>query len=707
VADARRLAFLVDVDDYFSALRHAVLAARRSVLIIGWDVDSRVRLAADPAPPDGYPPALLDFLNAVLPERPELHVHVLGWDFSMIYAFEREMLPSYKFGWRGHRRLHFALDAVHPPVASHHQKVVVVDDRVAFAGGVDLTIRRWDTSQHLARDPRRADPHGESYAPVHDLQMAVEGDAAAALGALARDRWRIATGKTLAAPFPPGASDGSSPWPPDLPPDLGQVPVGIARTAARGSEGGPVGEIARLTLEAIAAARRCIFIENQYLTSAAVGEALAERLAAPAGPEVVMVLPALESGWLEQSSMGILRARLLARLRQADHQCRLHVYHPVVPDLGSGCVNVHSKLLVIDDRLLKLGSANLSNRSMGLDTECDLVLEAHGSGEVHLAEAISRFRSRLLAEHLGVSPALVEERVAARGSVAAAVESLRGGERTLVPLIEAEEPLVNLALLDGLVCDPEQPIAADNLIGEFVPEEARSPAQRALRGLAAALLALMAVAALWLLSPVARWLGLEEIAPGVAWLRHHGLLYVLAAFLVGALLLVPGTLLIGATVLIYSWPLGVLYAFVASLLTAASTYALGWVLSPATVQRRFGPQTMWLRGQLRRGRVVPLALARLVPVGNFSVMGLVAGSLRVRFSRFMLGTMVGLLPGILALALMFDSVARALREPGVGTLALLVVVISAVGGALFWLARRLAASPVRARAPVLVPGTDR
>lgn len=194
MARAERIAFLIDAADYFAALRHAILAARRSVFIIGWDVDSRVRLLPDPTPPDGHPATLLAFLNSVLAKRPDLHVHVLSWDFSMIYAFEREFLPSTKFGWRGHRRLHFALDAVHPQWASHHQKIVVVDDRVAFTGGLDLTIRRWDTSEHLPGDPRRVDPGGEIYDPVHDLQIAVEGEAAAALGELARERWRRATG---------------------------------------------------------------------------------------------------------------------------------------------------------------------------------------------------------------------------------------------------------------------------------------------------------------------------------------------------------------------------------------------------------------------------------------------------------------------------------------------------------------------------------
>ena len=83
-----------------------------------------------------------------------------------------------------------------------------------------------------------------------------------------------------------------------------------------------------------------------------------------------------------------------------DSHHRLRLYRPCIPGLGDQCVNVHSKITFIDDQFLRVGSANLNNRSMGLDTECDLALEA--GGEQRIRSAISAFRSRLLAEHLGV-----------------------------------------------------------------------------------------------------------------------------------------------------------------------------------------------------------------------------------------------------------------------------------------------------------------
>jgi phosphatidylserine/phosphatidylglycerophosphate/cardiolipin synthase-like enzyme len=199
---AARLAFLVDGEAYFGAVRKALAGARHSILILGWDIDSRMLLVPDGAN-DGYPEPLGDFLNAVVARQPSLRGYVLSWDFAMLYAMEREWLPIYKLDWRTHRRLHFRLDDRHPAGASHHQKVIVIDDALAFVSGFDLTRCRWDTSAHACDDPRRVDHRGEHYGPFHDVGVVVTGDCARALGDLVRERWRRATG-AAPRPTPPG-----------------------------------------------------------------------------------------------------------------------------------------------------------------------------------------------------------------------------------------------------------------------------------------------------------------------------------------------------------------------------------------------------------------------------------------------------------------------------------------------------------------------
>ena len=154
IRHADRFAMLVDGDAYFATLRTALLRARHTVFIVGWDVDSRMHLPpADPG--DGLPDTLAAFLHALASSRHNLRIYVLAWDFAMIYALERDWPPVYRAAWRAHRGIRFRLDDTHPRGASHHQKLVVIDDRLAFVGGLDLTRARWDT---MALHPRQLPP---------------------------------------------------------------------------------------------------------------------------------------------------------------------------------------------------------------------------------------------------------------------------------------------------------------------------------------------------------------------------------------------------------------------------------------------------------------------------------------------------------------------------------------------------------------------
>ena len=241
------------------------------------------------------------------------------------------------------------------------------------------------------------------------MQAVVDGAAARALGDLVRERWRRAGGSD--APSPLRRRPAHDPWPASCPVDVADVDVAIARTAPPYAGAPAVDELRHLHLDAIAAARRSIFLENQYFTSNVIADALAAHLQAPQGPDVVLVSHRTECGWLEESTMGVLRARLHRRLVAADPHRRFRAYCPELPGLGPGtCLNVHSKVMVVDDDLLTVGSCNLSNRSLGFDTECNLAIEARG--QLRLRAAIARLRDRLLGEHLDVAP----ERVGARAS---------------------------------------------------------------------------------------------------------------------------------------------------------------------------------------------------------------------------------------------------------------------------------------------------
>lgn len=677
IAQAARAAFLIDADAYYSAFVEAVRQARHTVYILGWDMDSRVRLR----PREEPDLELGDFLNAVVSARPALHVYLLSWDYSVIFAMEREPLPTVQLGLRTHRRVHFRLDGVHPPGASHHQKIVVVDDQVAFSGGLDFAIRRWDTPAHPAIDPDRVDPAGVPYAPFHDAQMLVDGAAAAALGELARERWRRATGARLAPP-PTSADDA---WPTSVRPAVRDVEVGIARTVPAYDGRAGVGEVKQLYLDAIAAAQDHLYIENQYFTADTIGDALAARLREPDGPEIIIVLPRETPGWVQERTMGALRTALVERLRAADRHDRLRVFHPIVPGLGkSECVKVHSKILIVDDRFVRIASSNLNNRSMGLDTECDLALEANGDAQV--VSAISALRNRLLGEHLGVTPQVVARTHARTGSLVATVGALRTGARTLVPL---DGPIIAplAQITDPAILDPDGPVRPENFVQEFVPAPVREKVNRRVARNLLLLIGSLLLAAAWMWTPLREWFDLGTLRAWTQAISAHsaGPLIILSAFVLGGLMSFPVTLLIVATALSFGPGTGFVYALLGSLLSVAVTHGVGRWVGPEVVERWSGPRLKRLQAYLRRRGLTTMITVHIVPIGPFTLTNILAGALRVRLRDHLAGAAIGMTPGILAITFFTDGLLHALLHPGLRSFAAL----AALAAIIAWLALRL------------------
>ena len=686
---AERAAFLVDGEEYFGAVRAALAKARHSILILGWDIDSRMLLAPEGAH-DGLPAPLGEFLNAVVARERDLHGYVLSWDFAMLYAMEREWLPIYKLDWRTHRRLSFRLDDRHPVGASHHQKVIVVDDAVAFVSGYDLTRCRYDTSAHASRDPRRVDHRGEPYPPFHDVGIVVGGDCARALGDLAADRWQRATGER---PRRDGVARVADVWPDGVAVAATNVDVAIARTepAYEGSAG--VAEIRALHEDMIAAARRDIFAENQYFTSRAIAAAFARRLAADDAPDIAVVSPYTQSGWLEISTMGVLRSRIDRMLRAADRNDRYRLYCPILPWLGAsdGCLNIHSKVLIVDDVLLTVGSSNLSDRSLGIDTECNLAIESRG--DPRITELIVGLRERLLAEHLGCSPGDVRDAMTRTGRLHGAIAALsRDGQRTLAAVEPKFDPALDALVPDRHVFDPEQPLDPDTIVADLVPqEEARNGARARLIGIALGVVVLGVMALAWRFTPLREWLAFDRLIAFGAVLREHpwAPLGVALAFIGGGLVAFPLLVLIAATALVFGPMLGPLYALVGALLSAALTFAIGRKLGRETVRTLAGKRVNDLSRRLARRGLIAVAFVRLLPVAPFSVVNVVAGASHIRWSDFLLGTLIGLLPGIATMTFFVDRAVAAIRHPGAATFVLLAAAVALIVGLAFTLRRRL------------------
>ncbi|MDB5440618.1 MAG: phospholipase [Caulobacteraceae bacterium] len=417
-----RAAFLIDGAEYFAAAKSAMLHAKRSIWLLAWVFDVLTRLTPDQNHKSRDPQhadrmgLLLRRISAL---RPVLDIRLLVWNMPPPIAASQIFAPQRGQAYFAGSRIKYCLDSTLPMSACQHQKVLVVDHRLAFLSGGDLGLDRWDTCDHADHDPRRRLPNGHHYPPRHEVTVMVEGPIAEDLGALFQGRWQTAVGET-----PPIEPVDEVLWPDQSPVHLRGGHCAIVRS------GDQMGEGEALHLACIRAARFLIYIENQYLTSAVVVAALEQRLQEPAGPEIVVVGPSASPSFFDRLTMDGPRGLAVTRLRAADRFGHFEAY--IARTAGDNAIIVHSKVMIIDDRLLRIGSANLNNRSAGLDSECDLAFEAPaGPDGAARRQAIAEFRSRLVGHFLGVEGEMVERAQADFGSLRDAITALDGEPRRL------------------------------------------------------------------------------------------------------------------------------------------------------------------------------------------------------------------------------------------------------------------------------------
>ncbi len=424
VGTAPRAALLLDMADYVLAARDAMSGARRSIHLLNWAFDPDTLFEPQPGCTGPDSDRFGAFLKDLACARPELDVRVLCWKSPLPIAATQDFFPFKARKCFAGSPVKFVLDGALPTGAAHHQKVIIIDDVVAFCGGADIGPDRWDTPDHLDDHPcRRKKPRDtKCFDSRHEVMTVVDGEPARALGQLFRDRWRRATREAL--PEPEAESLPAPPWPSFVKPDFRQATVGLSRSVATWKKVAQVRESEALYLASFAAAKRCIYLENQYFTSPIMAEALAARLGEPRGPEVVLVSTQHSPSYFDQMTMDRTRSVFLKRLKDADKYGRFHAYSPTT-SLGKTII-VHAKMAIIDDVLLRVGSSNLNNRSFGFDTECDLSIEAsRGAGGAPERARISALRTRIIAHWFGCDDAVVAAAIARTGKIGKAIEALR------------------------------------------------------------------------------------------------------------------------------------------------------------------------------------------------------------------------------------------------------------------------------------------
>lgn len=478
---AEESGLLIDGRDYYRAFFKAASGARRHLAIAGWQFDSGVcLLRGEEAKSASRDVRFLPFLNALCAENPQLEVYLLAWDFSLLFALEREWMQEWIFNLKAHPRIHFRFDSSHMLGASHHQKFVVVDGELAFLGGMDICCSRWDERNHPSSSEERIE-EGKTHGPYHDVQSFVRGPAVEALARFFEERWGSAGAAPIA--LTPtrqiAASDNAA-----LPEIAVTLPLRAKQVAFSRTLAGSVHEIQALYEDAIEAAESLIYLENQYFTSRAVYQALFRRLAARGrgALNIAIVLPVKPEALKEEWAHGIAQARLLHSLQKAakrfGHALGIYYTAGVAADGTEIPTYIHSKVMIVDDRLMTVGSANTTNRSMGLDSELNASWESLSAWPWSpLRRSIRAARLNLLAEHAGFSQAEAALRLRRASTLVARLnERAESGKGRLrkhpLETVLDRSPLLRSVAPNALIWDPAKPLEED--LHEWLSPEGES-----------------------------------------------------------------------------------------------------------------------------------------------------------------------------------------------------------------------------------------
>ncbi len=686
-----------DASAYYAAFVKACQQAKKSIVIVGWDFHSDTVLTYKKRRAGLKPKRLLlrRFLQTVVRKNPQLQVYVLTWDYAPVYLFEREKLQSLKRGWMKHPRIHFHLDDAHPISASQHQKFVVVDADIAFVGGLDLTIRRWDDAKHSHEAPFRKDPYGEPYGAFHDYQLGMTGPIVFDFLQLFRDRWEKATGN-IPRSLPEQQVQAPNPLPADTVATFENATLVFSRTMPAFRDQEELTEISQLFSDLIQSARQAIVIENQYLTAHSIVKSLGARLEERDGPEVIIILPEKAGGWLEIRTMGMLQDLAIKRLRSHDKHGRLRIYFPRDEErarLGLG-MTVHSKIMIVDEQYFSIGSANLNNRSMGYDTECQITIDAARSGVNQ--KAILDTRAYILAHHCEVGTEELQAAFENEGSLIRPLDLV--SDRAESRFLEAfpPHPEHDTSQLEDLNwLDMEKPTAIEQAMdqwgfaSEFVSRKLGVSPR----------IVLLLVTIVFAVSIGVFWHFVFHDAQGT----EEGLRRVLLAplsdpdrarfimplvFAVGAVLFIPINLMIIITASVFSTSWAFLEIALGVTANVLVGYALGRLAGHFIFARFFGKRTQKILDRIGQGQFLTILFIRVFPIAPGALINLAAGSGKVPFFRFLCATLLGMAPGTIMLVLFQKSIIDVFRNPGAGSIITLVILGLVTFGIFRWSRRR-------------------
>ncbi|MBD3586285.1 phospholipase [Salinimonas sp. HHU 13199] len=673
---------LIDCANYYKALHSSIVKAKHSIFIVGWDIDSRIRLIRGDDEANSEAPSVISELLAWKAEQnPDLKVYLLRWDSSLAFFAQREMWAKEVWDENTPDNVETVLDDTIPMGGSQHQKIVIIDDEVVFSGGMDVSTNRWDTRDHPVESQERDGPDGE-YGPLHDVQAVYSGPLVKEFAELVRWRWlRVAESNPInfrddaRINLDDGLPDA---WPDDYEPWFENVDCALARTIPFMDEVEPVQEVRNMLLDLINQAERVIYIENQFTSRQEIAEALNKRLKTCPELNVIVVSSYEPKGRFECEAFWASRIEFKKILfKDIDPDRVIMTYSSITDEQGrSAYKRIHSKVMTIDDKYLVIGSSNLSNRSMTLDTEIDTVY--YGNDE-HNAGQIARVRDDLLAEHSGRN---VESTAVLMKKENPARALMTGQLAHGYVLTQVNDEIFTDPSSDNLfrsLSDPEEPlIAMPTMDGSSMP--VRNPRRRTIMiGLGILVIAVLGGLMYWA-SQAIPWLNADSINAFLEESRgtYFALPTVLLVYLVGGILFFPVTVLSIAVAAVFGPIWGPIYGILGALLSSGVMFGVGKLLGNAGLKKIGGPKVDAVDQKLKSSGVVGVAAIRMLPIAPFSLVNLVAGISSIGLFQFLMGTFLGMFPPMIAKGLVGDSITQIFRNPSPETISYLA------GGIILW-----------------------
>jgi uncharacterized membrane protein YdjX (TVP38/TMEM64 family) len=372
------------------------------------------------------------------------------------------------------------------------------------------------------------------------------------------------------------------------------------------------------------------------------------------------VAPKECAGWLERQSMGAFRDVAFERMQAADRYGRLRLVYPIASRAKDVPTFIHSKVMIVDDELVRVGSANFARRSMGMDTECDLAVDA--GGDAHVRAGIRRIRDRLVGEHLGLDANSVAKALERPGSLRRLIDARQHEDRALVPIAPVTEGAAASETLRATI-DPGEPIGFGDAVVQMVPAVDATGGGSPLRlWILPAIAIVAAIASTPLINSRPEFQSVRDALAGTSSLPF-ALWIGGTAFIAAGLFLVPLELLTIAAAVAFGASRGAGVAVIGSVALALIGYAAGRAIGADSVAKWISRRSYRSVRQIGAHGVAGVIVLRLSSVASTGAIHLLCGAGRVPFLSYVAGTLVGVAPAIVTLAILGGMLRDALLQP--------------------------------------------